>query len=758
MRAGKDKKKQNTFLALAAPGSTVFVSSACIMILELVAGRLVARHLGSSLYTWTSVIGVVLMGITAGNYLGGRLADKYDCRRTLGVLFLLAACACVHIVIMENVVGRWMWLWVLNWPVHVFTHVMLVFFVPSVLLGTISPLVAKMALDRGLPTGRTVGDIYAFSAAGSIAGTFLAGFYLIVAFGTATIIWAVGGVLIVMALLHGPASRLVRSGAAVFVLAGLLAMSPYAAADEMARTLALKREAEAGLIYERETPYCLVRVKQVSQRPDSRVFMQDKLIHSKIVMDDPLSLRYGYTRLYAELTEAIYSTDDAICVLAIGGGGYVFPRYLEEKYPESRIDVVEIDPAVTEAAMEAFGLPRDTTINTISMDARNYVDRLVREGRMVGGGIYDLIYEDALNDYAIPFQLVTREFNDKIARVLKEDGVYMMELIDAYESGLFLGSVVNTLQLTFSSVEVITDYEPLPSSRRTFIVIATNREIDWGQVTGLLDCDFRLWHLSGEEKDLVVERAGRTILTDMYAPVENLLSPVVCQDAWTNLADSYMGRGRRLKDRGQWHESVAFFGRAMKTSHLVKAEAHNEIAMVYVALNDLERAAAHLRTAIHFHESQGDRQCGPEVYLNMGLVLKQTEGEEAADKYLAKAVEGFRQWLAREGESAEVLSRLGNALAERGEFAEAGEVLRRAILMDPSDAMNYQCLASCLKLQGRWEEAIYEVERGVAVMEARARLEDRDVLRRLRASLRREMPGEPLRQRGTMASGHDTSF
>ena len=88
---------------------------------------------------------------------------------------------------------------------RVFSHVSIVFLIPSTLLGTISPVVAKMALERGLPTGRTVGDIYAWGAAGSIAGTFLAGFYLIAAMGTIAIIWTVGAALLLMAIFYGGA-------------------------------------------------------------------------------------------------------------------------------------------------------------------------------------------------------------------------------------------------------------------------------------------------------------------------------------------------------------------------------------------------------------------------------------------------------------------------------------------------------------------------------------------------------------------------
>jgi predicted membrane-bound spermidine synthase len=77
--------------SLVFPCATVFISSFCIMVLELVAGRLIARFLGASLYTWTSVIGVVLAGITLGNYLGGRIADRFSPRKALAVLFAIAS-------------------------------------------------------------------------------------------------------------------------------------------------------------------------------------------------------------------------------------------------------------------------------------------------------------------------------------------------------------------------------------------------------------------------------------------------------------------------------------------------------------------------------------------------------------------------------------------------------------------------------------------------------------------------------------------
>jgi predicted MFS family arabinose efflux permease len=109
------------------------------MVIELVAGRMVAGNLGSSLYTWTSVIGIVLGGLAIGNYVGGRLADRFEVRRTLAVLFVLSSGAAFSISVVDNYVGGIRALWMLSWPTRVASQVGLVFFVPSCLLGMVSP-------------------------------------------------------------------------------------------------------------------------------------------------------------------------------------------------------------------------------------------------------------------------------------------------------------------------------------------------------------------------------------------------------------------------------------------------------------------------------------------------------------------------------------------------------------------------------------------------------------------------------------------
>ena len=136
-------------------------------------------------------------------------------------------------------------------------------------------------------------------------------------------------------------------------------------------------------------------------------------------MDDIRDLQYTYEQIHAAVTHLLSHKKSKLSVLVIGDGGFVFPRYVEDVWPGSRVDMAEIDPGVTEAAMQAFGLPRDTAINIFTMDARNYVEQLCSGDRITK---YDLIYEDAQNDYSIPYQLTTKEFNNKISRILTDTG------------------------------------------------------------------------------------------------------------------------------------------------------------------------------------------------------------------------------------------------------------------------------------------------------------------------------------------------
>src|SRR5579859_924458 len=215
----------------------VFVSSCCTLILELVAGRILAPFIGVSLYTWTSIIGVVLAGISLGNYLGGRIADRWPERRTLGILLVAGGLASLAILPLINIAtaiptgdlidpsNRLGGVLPIDRAALLILRIVLIttliFFPPSFILGMVSPVVIKLTLRDLAHSGGLVGKIYALSTLGSILGTFATGFVLVQLLGTRLIVLGVGIVLIAMSLVFGDRLKL-RRGVAPLVAMLLL--------------------------------------------------------------------------------------------------------------------------------------------------------------------------------------------------------------------------------------------------------------------------------------------------------------------------------------------------------------------------------------------------------------------------------------------------------------------------------------------------------------------------------------------------------
>jgi tetratricopeptide (TPR) repeat protein len=720
-----DMSKSRNFLSILIPSVTVFISSFCIMVLELVASRLIARHLGSSLYTWTAVIGVVLAGITIGNYLGGRLADRFEARKTLAILFILSSVACVVIIILNNTVGGWIWLWHFSWPARTFIHVCLLFLPASILLGTISPVVAKMALDQGLSKGRTVGDIYAWGAAGSIAGTFAAGYYLIAAMGTIAIVWIIAAVLLLMAILYRPRFWPLFIWAVIFGCALTMGMAPVKWAKNVGETLALREKADASLIYEDESQYCYIAVKRLSDKPDKRQFVQDRLKHSEMIMGNVNDLQYFYTIIFAGITRQLSQNKEKLSVMHIGGGGYVFPRYIEKNWPGSRNDVAEIDPRVTEAAIQAFGLDRNTTINTITMDARNYVDELLEKQRK-GEEIprYDFIYGDAFSDYSVPFQLVTKEFNDKIAKILKDDGVYMVNLIDTYASSQFLGAVVNTFKETFDYVYVITEFTASPLPRDTFVVAAAKFPFDPQTIFSSYDKNLKLWYLNDSELEYLKKKSRAVVLTDDYAPAENMLAPVVRRSANAELYDIYLRQAEEFRNNRQWAQAITNYEKAAEVSPWTSTsiKAYSEIGLIEITRGNPEKAAQAFQNAINYHQKTGAKDTAIAfVYFNLAVLLQRTNKPEQARKQFAEAARWFRVELDERPNDAALWTRLGDALVSMGDFKAASDAFEKALTLEPENLAYYNNLPGALELQGRYDEAIEVSRRQIQLMKHRGK-------------------------------------
>jgi len=476
------------------------------MTIELVASRLIAPRLGVSLYTWTTVIGVILAGISIGNYLGGRLADRYASLPFLGIVLGLASLGSLSILGLHAALVEYQTPKDVPLLISVIGYISLLFLVPSLILGGVSPVVAKLSLTDLKRTGTTIGKIYAWSSVGSIAGTFATGFFLISWFGTKTILLGVAGVLMLMAIWFLTATNW-RTG--LGSAAGALLLLAFA-------SLMLHESDALAQACQRETNYfCInVREKEVDGQ-QVRYLVLDRLVHSYSNLADPTHLVYGYEQIYAKVIEPLIERKPNLDAFFIGGGGYTFPRYLEAKLPDSHIVVTEIDPEVTDVAHEKLGLSRATRIESHNLDARLY---LMQDGQPAS---YDLVFGDAFNDYSVPFHLTTLEFGQMVGRLLRDDGLYVVNIIDGGPRGHFLRAYVRTLQQVFPYLAVIphgSDWRE--SVRMTFVIVAGRQPLDLSRLPADRPA------LSPAELQAYLDLEPALILTDDYVPVDNLLAPV----------------------------------------------------------------------------------------------------------------------------------------------------------------------------------------------------------------------------------------
>jgi spermidine synthase len=501
----------------------VFIASFCTLVIELVAGRIMAPYVGVSLYTWTSIIGVVLAGISIGAWVGGTLADRYPREATLGWLLFLSGVGALTIAPLTDLIGAAQLQTTLMLRILLLTTA--IFFVPSMLLGMISPVVVKLTLDNLDRTGNIVGKIYAFSTLGSIIGTFATGFFLISWMGTRNILLTMGAILIGSAFLFG--------GMFLKRKAAIISVSVIAAVAVLVSTIfgyAYKPMLDEETYYYKESDYFTIKLKKYPIKEgtaEGEALILDNLIHSINDVNDPAFLDYDYIRIYEEVVSWQMNSRSSVDALFIGGGGYTFPRYLEAKYAGARIDVVEIDPEVTRVVYEYLGLPRSTTIRSFNEDGRWFVMNSKDKGR------YDFIFGDAFNDLSIPYHLTTKEFTQQMKELLKPDGFLIANLIDSVTEGLFLPSYIRTLEEVFGTGNVNL-LVLAPELRRlgiaTCVVVASPKKWDMGdlaRVIGTRAGKAMTAHIVPQESlQQILRERPSVILTDDYVPVDNLTAPI----------------------------------------------------------------------------------------------------------------------------------------------------------------------------------------------------------------------------------------
>ena len=480
----------------------VFVCGALVMIYEIVGSRLVSPFIGTSTYVWTSLIGVILASLSLGYWLGGRMADRRpDIKIFAFVIFLAGALVSLTILIKDLVLTG-----VASAPtgleVKSLLASLLLFAPASVALGVVTPYAIKLKMSSLTESGKTVGRLYAFSTIGSIAGTFAAGFFLIPFVGSTRTLYFVAGALILLSLVIAPFA-LRPFNVAVLILFGL-----SIAASEMTTLYMLWTKGLRDI----DTKYSRVQIFGATDgntgRPIRAMSIDPYFVQSVIYLDgDDLFAKYN--RYYHLLR---HIRPDFRTALMIGGAGYTFPQNYLRTYPGALIDVVEIDPQMTEIARQYFRLEDDPRLKIIHEDGRVFLNRSE-------SAAYDAVFMDAFGSlFSVPYQLTTAEAVKNISRVLDDDGVVIFNIGSAIrgESSRFLQAEMATYRTSFPSVhlfKVNSDYAD--EQTQNLIIVACksacldNSDSPDAEITRLLSHRYTA--------EFPIEMP---VLTDDLAPVE----------------------------------------------------------------------------------------------------------------------------------------------------------------------------------------------------------------------------------------------
>ncbi|MBA4189320.1 MAG: hypothetical protein C0467_15090 [Planctomycetaceae bacterium] len=471
----------------------VFLASFAGMSLELTASRVLAQFLGVSLFTWTGIIGVMLAGTALGNLSGGWLADRLNRpgstknpRTVLATILILAsAFTAVLMITVEIVKQRGSFneygpiSQVLAWSFSLF-------FIPMYLLGMISPQVIRLAVPDVAHVGRVAGRVYAWSTTGAIVGTFAAGYVLLSSFGMYK-------TLLTMALILSLTSLLV---AKVWDNNTLLYLFSIVLGGVTGGFILNLRTGgrDDDLVTLTETNYYTIQVswervpkldeqgrrivdalgRELHVRSGRLQLTLDHLIHSTVDPEDPGYLHYAHEYVQMEFLRSVRAENPKPRVLVIGGGGYTFPRYAMKMLPETRMDVVEIDPGVTKVARDYLGLKDVDGLDIVHMDGRQFI------AEKVPAGTYDLVIQDAVNDLSVPSHLLTKEYNDAVKKAMKPNGVYLLTVIDVIEYGKLWKAAMHTLQKSYpvENVCLLTPGGYSLGQRSVYVIYASERPLD----------------------------------------------------------------------------------------------------------------------------------------------------------------------------------------------------------------------------------------------------------------------------------------
>ncbi len=490
---------------------TVFVSGMTTLAVELSASRLLDPYFGNSNLVWANLIGLILIYLTAGYYLGGRLADRFPHPAALYQIVAWAAFF-VGLVplaarpLLSGISGE-LTTAQLDVLVGSFAGVLALFALPVTLLGCASPFAIRLTVRDVGRAGNVAGGIYALSTLGSILGTFLPVLVLVPAVGTRATFLVFAAVLLLVAL------------------GGLFRAAPRLACAYLLLPLALVAlallfpggvvKAAEGLVYETESAYNYIQVVDRDRR--YLLLNEGQAIHS--VYDPNDVATYGtwdYFLVAPFFNPPPHRPDqvDSLCLIGLAAG--TISKQYTAVFGEMPIDGVEIDPEIVRVGGEYFAMT-EPNLNVVVADGRAFLAHT--------GSRYDVVGIDAYRLPYIPWHLTTVEFFRQVRHHLTGKGVVAVNVGHTDSDWRLVEAMVATLGQVFPSVHVINVRDAFNA-----VVVAT---VQPTEATNLVA------NLPGMSHPLLIDATqraianlhpvppGSTIFTDDKAPVEHLTNLVL---------------------------------------------------------------------------------------------------------------------------------------------------------------------------------------------------------------------------------------
>jgi predicted membrane-bound spermidine synthase len=477
---------------------SVTLAGMAVLIVEITAMRMLAPFFGNSVFTISSVIGIILAALGLGYYLGGSLADRRPSATWFFSLIVIAGFSVLLLQFLNAVVlpGIAYKLSLIDGPLIVS---LLMFFLPAMFLAMLSPfaitLLHAREADKGV--GNASGLVFFWSTLGSIAGSLATGFWLIPHWGISNIVAGVGSGLVLLGgaglLATRKLPRILPVGLALLGLISGVALGRVGAVEGR------------GVVFAADGLYERIVIRDIPLRGrTARILLQDLSVSGGLTLDDG-GMAFDYTK-YFDLYRRF--TPELSTALAIGGGAYSVPRSLLRDSPRAIVDVAEIDPSLHSLALRYFDLPDDPRLRNHVIDGRRFLHDTEER--------YDLIFSDAYRSFiAAPSQFATLEFFRLARSRLKEDGVLIANFYGtlAPDARATIYSVLRTMRAVFPQVYVIATVGPASEELQNFIFVGHNasnpeRRADLGRAAALE------WRAS----DALL--GTYPLLTDDFAPLE----------------------------------------------------------------------------------------------------------------------------------------------------------------------------------------------------------------------------------------------